>query len=238
MRHRDRRVISTVHLAVVDRRGPETLRFRMRCSLQAAPESQRPSFRMRQVVLERPAMGDSNLARWQVSMDWHGLGASQEDALWRSRQPVNCLRRNRALLRVHVPVWSLCRHPRIQRLAMEANAGNCRDRPQRGGMRFAGPAPDRPRFGPRSIVHLGIGGSHGQPAGFPQVPAPAFFAPNASQGVPAPAWNTNDLKASGEGLLSRFSRTITIFLLVPAQGFEPWTIGLKDRCSAKLSYAG
>jgi hypothetical protein len=25
---------------------------------------------------------------------------------------------------------------------------------------------------------------------------------------------------------------------VPAQGFEPWTIGLKDRCSAKLSYAG
>jgi hypothetical protein len=26
--------------------------------------------------------------------------------------------------------------------------------------------------------------------------------------------------------------------LVPAQGFEPWTIGLKDRCSAKLSYAG
>jgi hypothetical protein len=27
-------------------------------------------------------------------------------------------------------------------------------------------------------------------------------------------------------------------LLVPAQGFEPWTIGLKDRCSAKLSYAG
>jgi hypothetical protein len=27
-------------------------------------------------------------------------------------------------------------------------------------------------------------------------------------------------------------------ILVPAQGFEPWTIGLKDRCSAKLSYAG
>jgi hypothetical protein len=27
-------------------------------------------------------------------------------------------------------------------------------------------------------------------------------------------------------------------LKVPAQGFEPWTIGLKDRCSAKLSYAG
>ena len=26
--------------------------------------------------------------------------------------------------------------------------------------------------------------------------------------------------------------------MVPAQGFEPWTIGLKDRCSAKLSYAG
>jgi hypothetical protein len=26
--------------------------------------------------------------------------------------------------------------------------------------------------------------------------------------------------------------------VVPAQGFEPWTIGLKDRCSAKLSYAG
>ena len=25
---------------------------------------------------------------------------------------------------------------------------------------------------------------------------------------------------------------------MPAQGFEPWTIGLKDRCSAKLSYAG
>jgi hypothetical protein len=28
------------------------------------------------------------------------------------------------------------------------------------------------------------------------------------------------------------------FQKVPAQGFEPWTIGLKDRCSAKLSYAG
>ena len=26
--------------------------------------------------------------------------------------------------------------------------------------------------------------------------------------------------------------------LVPATGFEPATIGLKDRCSAKLSYAG
>ena len=26
--------------------------------------------------------------------------------------------------------------------------------------------------------------------------------------------------------------------LVPARGFEPRTIGLKDRCSAKLSYAG
>ena len=26
--------------------------------------------------------------------------------------------------------------------------------------------------------------------------------------------------------------------LVPAQGFEPWTVGLKVRRSAKLSYAG
>jgi hypothetical protein len=26
--------------------------------------------------------------------------------------------------------------------------------------------------------------------------------------------------------------------LVPATGFEPATLGLKDRCSAKLSYAG
>ena len=27
-------------------------------------------------------------------------------------------------------------------------------------------------------------------------------------------------------------------ILVPARGLEPRTIGLKDRCSAKLSYAG
>src|SRR5581483_8227504 len=26
--------------------------------------------------------------------------------------------------------------------------------------------------------------------------------------------------------------------LVPAQGFEPWTLGLKGRCSARLSYTG
>jgi hypothetical protein len=26
--------------------------------------------------------------------------------------------------------------------------------------------------------------------------------------------------------------------MVPAQGFEPWTLGLKGRCSARLSYAG
>src|SRR4030081_2349707 len=25
---------------------------------------------------------------------------------------------------------------------------------------------------------------------------------------------------------------------VPAQGFEPWTLGLKGRCSARLSYTG
>ena len=26
--------------------------------------------------------------------------------------------------------------------------------------------------------------------------------------------------------------------MVPAQGFEPWTLGLKGRCSARLSYTG
>jgi hypothetical protein len=27
-------------------------------------------------------------------------------------------------------------------------------------------------------------------------------------------------------------------VVVPAQGFEPWTLGLKGRCSARLSYTG
>jgi hypothetical protein len=35
---------------------------------------------------------------------------------------------------------------------------------------------------------------------------------------------------SAEGLLGPISRTCTK-QVVPAQGFEPWTIGLKDRCS-------
>ena len=41
-----------------------------------------------------------------------------------------------------------------------------------------------------------------------------------------------------DGLVHPVRAVLNTNLVVPAQGFEPWTIGLKDRCSAKLSYAG